>query len=126
MENKDQFINRELSWLRFNSRVLAQCSKDLPLLEKLKFIAIYCTNLDEFYMIRIAGLKQLFAAGIVVSGSDEMTPLDQLREIRKYLKDEQEVLENYYKDTVSKLAGHGLFIQNYEELSDEVKSRADE
>ena len=83
MENKDQFINRELSWLRFNSRVLAQCSKDLPLLEKLKFIAIYCTNLDEFYMIRIAGLKQLFAAGIVVSGSDEMTPLDQLREIRK-------------------------------------------
>ena len=93
MENKDMFINRELSWLRFNSRVLAQCNKDLPLLEKLKFIAIYYTNLDEFYMIRVAGLKQLFAAGIVVSGSDEMTPLDQLREIRKYLKDEQDILE---------------------------------
>ncbi len=50
MENKDIFINRELSWLRFNSRVLSQCEKDLPLLEKLKFIAIYSTNLDEFYM----------------------------------------------------------------------------
>ncbi|WP_086248345.1 RNA degradosome polyphosphate kinase [Campylobacter vicugnae] len=126
MENRDIFINRELSWLRFNSRVLAQCGKDLPLLEKLKFIAIYCTNLDEFYMIRIAGLKQLFAAGIIVSGSDEMTPLDQLREIRKYLKDEQEILEAYYKDTVSKLAHHGLYIQNYEELNDEIKARADE
>ena len=50
------YLNRELSWLAFNSRVLNQCEKDLPLLEKLKFIAIYCTNLDEFYMIRVAGL----------------------------------------------------------------------
>lgn len=126
MESKDVFINRELSWLRFNSRVLAQCQKDLPLLEKLKFLAIYCTNLDEFYMIRVAGLKQLFAAGVVVSGSDEMTPLDQLREIRKYLKDEQQILEYCYKDTVEKLAQNGLHILNYNDLSDEVKNMADE
>ncbi|AII14697.1 polyphosphate kinase [Campylobacter iguaniorum] len=126
MENKDIFINRELSWLRFNSRVLSQCEKDLPLLEKLKFIAIYCTNLDEFYMIRIAGLKQLFAAGVVVSGNDEMTPLDQLREIRKYLKDEQQILEHHYKDTVAKLANAGLHIQKYEDLAPNVKSKADE
>ncbi len=78
----DMFINRELSWLRFNSRVLDQCSKNLPLLEKLKFIAIYCTNLDEFYMIRVAGLKQLFSAGVNASSSDEMTPLQQLKAIR--------------------------------------------
>lgn len=126
MENRDIFINRELSWLRFNSRVLAQCEKDLPLLEKLKFIAIYYTNLDEFYMIRIAGLKQLFAAGVVVSGNDEMTPLDQLREIRKYLKDEQQILEDYYKDTVSKLAKAGLYIKKYEDLDSDIKLRADE
>lgn len=126
MENRDIFINRELSWLRFNSRVLAQCEKDLPLLEKLKFIAIYYTNLDEFYMIRIAGLKQLFAAGVVVSGNDEMTPLDQLREIRKYLKDEQQILEDYYKDTVLKLAKAGLYIKKYEDLDSDIKLRADE
>ncbi|CUU69143.1 polyphosphate kinase [Campylobacter hyointestinalis subsp. hyointestinalis] len=126
MENRDIFINRELSWLRFNSRVLAQCEKDLPLLEKLKFIAIYYTNLDEFYMIRIAGLKQLFAAGVVVSGNDEMTPLDQLREIRKYLKDEQQILEDYYKDTVSKLVKAGLYIKKYEDLDSDIKLRADE
>ncbi|PPB69306.1 RNA degradosome polyphosphate kinase [Campylobacter hyointestinalis] len=126
MENRDIFINRELSWLRFNSRVLAQCEKDLPLLEKLKFIAIYYTNLDEFYMIRIAGLKQLFAAGVVVSGNDEMTPLDQLREIRKYLKDEQQILEDYYKDTVSKLTKAGLYIKKYEDLDSDIKLRADE
>lgn len=91
----DMFINRELSWLRFNSRVLNQCSKNLPLLEKLKFIAIYCTNLDEFYMIRIAGLKQLFSVGVNTSSSDEMTPLQQLKAIRKYLHQEKELLERY-------------------------------
>ena len=98
-EQNEIFINRELSWLRFNSRVLAQCAKDLPPLEKLKFIAIYMTNLDEFYMIRIAGLKQLFAAGVATSGDDGMSPLDQLREIRKYVKDELNLVEQYYKDT---------------------------
>ena len=49
-EKQSIFINRELSWLRFNSRVLAQCNKDIPLIEKLKFLAIYSTNLDEFYI----------------------------------------------------------------------------
>lgn len=126
MDTKDVFINRELSWLRFNTRVLNQCAKDLPLLEKLKFIAIYCTNLDEFYMIRVAGLKQLFAAGIVISGNDEMTPLDQLREIRKYLTDEQKSLETYYKDSVLKLAKAGLHIVNYEQLDDGARAKADE
>ncbi|WP_346726467.1 RNA degradosome polyphosphate kinase [Campylobacter mucosalis] len=126
MSNNTLFINRELSWLRFNSRVLAQCQKDIPLLEKLKFLAIYSTNLDEFYMIRIAGLKQLFAAGVTISGSDEMSPLEQLREIRKYLQDEQKVLENHYLTTKDALAKEGLFIKNYEELDDILKSRCDE
>ena len=125
-ETKSVFINRELSWLRFNSRVLAQCEKALPPLEKLKFIAIYMTNLDEFYMIRIAGLKQLFAAGVAASGSDGMSPLDQLREIRKYIKDELSIVERHYKDALKELAQNGLFMKNYDEISPELRTKCDE
>mgnify|MGYP000845719753 FL=1 len=125
-ENETLFINRELSWLRFNSRVLAQCEKEIPLLEKLKFIAIYMTNLDEFYMIRVAGLKQLFAAGVTTSSSDGMSPLDQLREIRQYLQDEQNLVEAHYKSTVDALSKEGLFIKNYDELDDSLKQKCDE
>ena len=124
-DKKSVFINRELSWLRFNSRVLAQCEKALPPLEKLKFIAIYMTNLDEFYMIRIAGLKQLFAAGVAASGSDGMSPLEQLREIRKYIKDELAIVEKHYKDALKELAQNGLFIKNYDEISPELQAKCD-
>ena len=125
-DNNSFFINRELSWLRFNSRVLAQCEKALPPLEKLKFIAIYMTNLDEFYMIRIAGLKQLFAAGVAASGSDGMSPLEQLREIRKYIKDELALVEKHYKDALRELAQSGLFMKNYDEISPELRAKCDE
>ncbi|MBR8462142.1 RNA degradosome polyphosphate kinase [Campylobacter sp. faydin G-140] len=125
-QDKTLFINRELSWLRFNSRVLAQCNKDIPLLEKLKFLAIYTTNLDEFYMIRIAGLKQLFAAGVVTSGSDGMSPLEQLRDIRKYLQEEQKLVEKHYNETKNALAKQNLFIKNYDELNEELKRKCDE
>ena len=125
-ETKSVFINRELSWLRFNSRVLAQCEKALPPLEKLKFIAIYMTNLDEFYMIRIAGLKQLFAEGVAARGSDGMIPLDLLREIRKYIKDELSIVERHYKDALKELAQNGLFMKNYDEISPELRAKCDE
>lgn len=126
LKNGSIFLNRELSWLRFNTRVLAQCEKDIPLIEKLKFLAIYSTNLDEFYMIRVAGLKQLFIAGITASGSDEMTPLDQLRKIREYLHDEKNSLEIYYKQTIEALANEGFYIKNYDDLNDELRQKADE
>lgn len=126
LKNGSIFLNRELSWLRFNTRVLAQCKKDIPLIEKLKFLAIYSTNLDEFYMIRVAGLKQLFIAGITASGSDEMTPLDQLRKIREYLHNEKNSLEIYYKQTIEALVNEGFYIKNYDDLNDELKQKADE
>lgn len=121
------FINRELSWLKFNTRVLAESAKkDFPPLERLKFIAIYMTNLDEFYMIRVAGLKQLFAAGVVVSGADEKTPLDQLREIRRYLHEEKAELEKNYNSIMAELKKENLFMKNYDELSKELKSVCDD
>ena len=121
------FINRELSWLRFNTRVLNESTKkDLPILERLKFLAIYATNLDEFYMIRVAGLKQLFSAGVIVTGNDEITPLEQLREIRNYLSNEKETLQNDYNSIIQKLEEENLFITDYENLDRDNKKIADE
>lgn len=74
-----KYFNRELSWLRFNSRVLNEARREgLPLLDRLKFLAIYGTNLDEFYMIRVAGLKKLYASGITKIGADKLTASQQL------------------------------------------------
>ncbi len=121
------YTNRELSWLQFNSRVLAQSTKESnPLLEKLKFIAIYSTNLDEFYMIRVAGLKQLFSARVSTSGMDEMSPKEQLGIITSYLHDEKENLENSYKAIIEGLKEQGLFIKDYSALSPQLQQSADD
>ena len=121
------YLNRELSWLKFNTRVLRQSmKKELPLFERLKFLAIYITNLDEFYMIRVAGLKQLFAAGVVETGADQKTPLDQLREIRSYLASEKEVIQESYREVLKDLAQENLFIREYEALSPALAKLADD
>jgi len=118
LKNPQLYINRELSWLQFNTRVLNQAQDEsLPLLERLKFLAIYGTNLDEFYMIRIAGLKKLFQAGIIVSGADRLTPLEQLREIRKYLHKEQETIENCMKNILDGLEKEGVYVKKYDEVT---------
>ena len=122
LKNPSLYNNRELSWLQFNTRVLKQVhDESLPLLERLKFLAIYGTNLDEFYMIRVAGLKKLFSAGIIVSGADRLTPLQQLREIRKYLHQEQQVVEHCMSGILKKLEGEGIFIKDYEEVNQSEK-----
>ncbi len=127
LNDSSLYTNRELSWLQFNSRVLAQSTKeDHPLLEKLKFIAIYSTNLDEFYMIRVAGLKQLYAARVTTNARDEMTPLEQLNAITTYLHNEKQLLENHYKSIIKGLYEHGLFIKDYKELSIELQAKADD
>jgi polyphosphate kinase len=73
------FINRELSWLEFNGRVLEEaCDPDVPLAERCKFQGIVASNLDEFFMVRVAGLKQLLAGGVADSGADGMFPGEQL------------------------------------------------
>jgi len=124
LKNPNLYNNRELSWLQFNTRVLKQAQDEsLPLLERLKFLAIYGTNLDEFYMIRVAGLKKLFAAGIIVSGADKLTPLQQLREIRKYLHQEQQVLEHCMGGILKKLELEGMSVKLYEEVNQNEKNQ---
>ena len=116
------YFNRELSWLKFNSRVLAQSlDKTLPPLERLKFLAIYGTNLDEFYMIRVAGLKTLYKARVQETGPDKLTPAQQLEDIRSYLHKEQTVLEGCYKDILSLLHTYGVNIKPYKKLNKEQK-----
>jgi polyphosphate kinase len=78
----DRFADRELSWLAFNRRVLELAEDDAsPLLERAKFLAIFASNLDEFYMVRVAGLKRRIAAGIAVPGASGLLPRDQIEKI---------------------------------------------
>lgn len=82
-----KFINRELSWLNFNARVLDEARMDaVPLLDKLKFISIFSSNLDEFFMVRVAGLLHLLQEGINTPDPSGMTPAKQLSAIRKKLR----------------------------------------
>jgi len=124
LKNPDLYNNREISWLQFNTRVLKQAQDEsLPLLERLKFLAIYGTNLDEFYMIRIAGLKKLFAAGIIVSSADRLTPLQQLREIRIYLHQEQQVVEHCMNGILKKLEIEGISVKSYNDVNQHEKNQ---
>ncbi len=123
LKNPNLYNNRELSWLQFNTRVLKQAQDEsLPLLERLKFLAIYGTNLDEFYMIRVAGLKKLFSAGIIVSGADKLTPMQQLREIREYLHQEQQVIEHCMGGILKKLEADGISIKSYADVNQNEKN----
>ena len=80
--NPDFYINRELSWLDFNARVLEEArSSEHPLLERMKFLAITCSNLDEFFMIRVASLKELLHADYTEPDASGMTPRQQLKAI---------------------------------------------
>lgn len=77
---EDRYLNRELSWLDFNARVLALAADtSLPLLERTKFLAIFASNLDEFYMVRVAGLKRRDDMGLSVRSADGLSPREQLR-----------------------------------------------
>jgi len=104
------YINREISWLRFNWRVLEEAMDERhPLLERVKFLAIFSSNLDEFFMVRVSGLRRQVLAGIQYASGDGMTPIDQLVEIRKIiLKDRQKQAECWRNDILPKLRQAGI------------------
>ena len=82
-----QYFNRELSWLAFDRRVLGLCMEPtFPVLERMRFLAIACNNLDEFFEIRVAGLEQQLESGVLEVGFDGMGPREQLRRKRFFTK----------------------------------------
>ena len=123
---KITFFNRELAWLQFNQRVLCE-AEDIhhPLLERLKFLLIFCSNLDEFFMIRVAGLKEQLENNSLEISSDGMTPREQLIEIREQLIPLLVRHENCFQhDVMPALRERDIFIHTFEELLNKEKEFA--
>jgi polyphosphate kinase len=79
---EDRFLDRELSWLHFNTRVLELAEDDtIPLLERVRYLEIFSSNLDEFFMVRVAGLKRRIAAGVAVRAASGLMPREVLEQI---------------------------------------------
>ena len=113
----ERYLNREVSWLDFNARVLAQAEQaDLPLLERAKFLAIFANNLDEFFQVRIAGLKDQVAADVGVPSPDGRTPGEQLQEVRTALLGLVERHVAAYREVSASLVGHGIEVVRIEDV----------
>lgn len=115
------FINRDLSWLAFNKRVLEEAQDpSVPMLERLKFVAIFSSNLDEFFMVRVGNVQQKVQANIPIgSGADQMPPRQQLEQMRRATR---EMVAEQYKalgsEILPALAARGIVIRKSAELSE--------
>lgn len=116
--------DRELSWLAFNNRVLdlARDAKRVPLLERARFLAIFSSNLDEFFMVRVAGLKRRIAAGVAVPSASGMLPRELhdaiLSRIRELVAEQSRV---FAEEIRPELAGHGIEILRWDQLTDKER-----
>jgi polyphosphate kinase len=125
LDSPQFYVNRELSLLEFQRRVLEE-AKDpsVPLLERVRFLSILGSNMDEFFMIRMAGLKQQVAAGVVETGPDRMTPAEQLaaaRELANAIKSDGRAL--WRSQLVPLLDKEGIRVLNYEDVPIEARIR---
>jgi polyphosphate kinase len=122
---EDRYFNRELSWLDFNARVLALAEDpSQPLLERAKFLAIFASNLDEFYMVRVAGLKRRDETGLAVRSADGLSPREQLARISARTQAIQEAHARVFLDHVRpELEEQGIRILRWADLSDDQRAR---
>jgi polyphosphate kinase len=127
LTDPELYFNRELSWTQFNARVL-ELAEDpsIPLLERVKFLAIYSSNLDEFFMVRVAGLHDQIDAGIEKPLQDGRTPSDTLdairRAVREHVARQSRCLEHSVRPA---LAEHGIRIVGYDDVSAADRKRLD-
>lgn len=121
LEDPGLFINRELSWLEFNQRVLDEaCDPGVPLMERVKFLCIAASNLDEFFMVRVAGLKQQLSSGIFETGPDGLLPAEALARVA--LRAQRMVAEQYrlwHKELQPRLGQAGISFMSVSELDPE-------
>ena len=118
------YFNRELSWLEFNRRVLHEALDErTPLLERLKFMAIFSSNLDEFFMVRVAGLKQQVEAGVTKLSIDGLTPTEQLTAIGDRLRPMVQEQHQHCEQVLrKKLINKGIHILDYVDLNQEQRT----
>jgi polyphosphate kinase len=117
---EDRFIDREISWVRFNQRVL-ELAEDprLPLLERARFLAIFASNLDEFFMVRVAGLKRRIAAGVAVRAASGLMPREQLEQLWVACRDLMERHARALAGLLPELGRQGIEIVRWSELDRE-------
>jgi polyphosphate kinase len=122
-DNPSLYINRELSWIRFNHHVLDEAlDNSHPLLERVKFLSIYANNLDEFFMIRVSGLQRQLAKGVLRAPPDGMTPAQQLDAIRQMMDPELRAQDDcWHNELLPKLAEAGIHVYKYADLSNPQK-----
>ena len=126
-ELAQKFLNREITWLEFNRRVLHEALDDrTPLLERLGFLAIFNSNLDEFYQKRVGGLKRQIEAGIMSRSADGLSPQEQLERIRETVLPMLDAQAACYRDDLlPALAKEGIHLSTWGQLSEEERQLAD-
>src|SRR5689334_21376676 len=116
---KELLFNRELSWIEFNRRVLEEArDASQPLLERLKFLSIFSTNLDEFFMVRVSGLMEELEERVTQASPDGLTPAEQLKAISEQLRPlVEEQSRCLVEEVLPKLAEHGVVVRSYRDLT---------